>query len=49
MALALIADHFRNGSKASVLTLRRSLPVFPDKQTFSPATPIGCSFPRPVR
>jgi hypothetical protein len=35
--------------KSVVLTLRRSLPVFPDKQTFSPATPIGCSLPRPVR
>jgi hypothetical protein len=28
------------------LILRRSLLVLPDKQTFSQATPIGCSFPR---
>jgi hypothetical protein len=32
-----------NRVKSAVLAVYRPLPVFPDKQTFSAATPIDCS------
>src|SRR5712672_504677 len=41
MALALKAEHFRNGVIRAILTVRRALPVYPDKQTFS--EPVGMS------
>ena len=41
MALALKAEPFRNGVIRAILTVRRSLPVYPEKQTFS--EPVGMS------